>query len=131
MPWPAGSPHMTNHKKSMQATWNGVVIAESDDTVVVEGNHYFPRDSIHEQFLVPTHNRTSCPWKGNASYFTLSVEGKENRDAAWYYPSPMPAARRVTGRVAFFKGVKVRPVAVAEGPSSGGTFSRLRDRFLG
>ncbi len=102
---------MTDDKKLMQATWNGVVVAESDDTVVVEGNHYFPRGSVDEQFLSPTEHRTGCPWKGEASYFTLTVDGKDNRDAAWYYPSPLPAARHVTGRVAFWKGVEVAPAA--------------------
>ena len=124
-----GSPCMADDKKLMQATWNGVVVAESDDTVVVEGNHYFPRDSIAQQFFVPTNHRTVCPWKGVASYFTLSVDGRENRDAAWYYPSPLPAARQITGRVAFWKGVKVRPATTDAVP--GGALSRLRERLLG
>ena len=81
-----------------KATWNGVVIAESDDTVVVEGNHYFPRDS-------DTH--TVCPWKGTASYHSLEVDGTTNPAAAWYYPEPKDAAKEITDRVAFWRGVEV------------------------
>jgi len=91
----------------MKAIWNGQVIAESADTVVVEGNHYFPRDSVQPEYLQDSATRTTCPWKGEASYFSLKVDGQENRDAAWYYPAPKDAARQIAGRVAFWKGVKV------------------------
>ena len=90
------------------ATWNGVVIAESDDIVTVEGNAYFPRDAVREDVLRPSGNHTLCPWKGTASYFDLEVEGKVNRDAVWYYPTPEDAATEITGRVAFWHGVEVR-----------------------
>ena len=89
------------------ASWNGQVIAESDDTVVVEGNHYFPRDAVRSEFLKPTDTMTRCPWKGDASYFTLVVDGSENEDAAWYYADPMEGAIEVKGRVAFWRGVEV------------------------
>lgn len=91
----------------MQAIWNGVVIAESADTVVVEGNHYFPASSVHRQYISPSESATSCPWKGAASYYTLSVNGKTNKNAAWYYADPRPAARQIAGRVAFWRGVKI------------------------
>lgn len=91
----------------MKATWNGAVIAESDDTVVVEGNHYFPVEALDRRYLAPSDTHTSCPWKGTASYWTLVVDGKENRDAAWYYPTPKAGAEMVAGRVAFWKGVQV------------------------
>ena len=91
----------------MRAIWNGQVVAESDDTVVVEGNHYFPRDSLVEEYFRPSEHRTSCPWKGEASYLHLEVEGQQNADAAWLYPSPKPAAAEIEGRVAFWKGVRV------------------------
>ena len=93
----------------MRALWNGAVIAESDDTVVVEGNHYFPVDSVKAEHLRPSDTRTTCPWKGVASYHTLVVDGKENRDAAWYYPAPKEAAKEITSRVAFWRGVTVTP----------------------
>ncbi|WP_027481761.1 DUF427 domain-containing protein [Deinococcus pimensis] len=91
----------------MKATWNGRVIAQSDDTVVVEGNHYFPLDAVDKDVLRPSATHTTCPWKGEASYYTLDVDGHTNPDAAWYYPEPKDAARRIQGRVAFWKGVKV------------------------
>lgn len=89
------------------ASWNGTVIADSDDTVVVEGNHYFPRASVREDVLCPTDTHSTCPWKGEASYYSLEVDGAVNTDAAWYYPSPKPAAEEITDRVAFWKGVEV------------------------
>jgi uncharacterized protein (DUF427 family) len=89
------------------ARWNGEVIAESDDTTVVEGNHYFPMDSVREEFLTPSDTRTVCPWKGTASYWTLTVDGAQNPDAAWYYPDPKPAAENIKGHVAFWRGVEV------------------------
>ena len=91
----------------MKAIWNGAVIAESDDTVVVEGNHYFPKDSVNWDLLRATATRTTCPWKGEASYWTIAVDGQENRDAVWAYPDPKPAASQVADRVAFWRGVAV------------------------
>ncbi len=91
----------------MKATWNGVVVAESDDTVVVEGNHYFPAASLKHEFVAPSALHSTCGWKGTASYYTLSVNGMENRDAVWYYPTPMKGAEAVADRVAFWKGVQV------------------------
>jgi uncharacterized protein (DUF427 family) len=89
------------------ATWNGVMIAKSDDVVTVEGNAYFPIDSVREDLLRPSGTHTWCPWKGTASYYSLEVDGQVNRDAAWYYPEPKDAAEEITGRVAFWKGVEV------------------------
>ena len=91
----------------MKATWNGAVLAESDRTVVVEGNHYFPPDAVRMEYMKPSATHTSCPWKGTASYYTVDVEGKQNPDAAWYYPQPKDAARQIAGHVAFWKGVRV------------------------
>lgn len=92
----------------MQAIWNGEVIAESEDTIVVEGNHYFPASSVHRQYFTASDSTTSCPWKGTANYYTITVNGKTNKNAAWYYPQPKSAACEIAGRVAFWKGVKVR-----------------------
>jgi uncharacterized protein (DUF427 family) len=89
------------------ASWNGVVIAESDNTIVVEGNHYFPRDSIKAEYFSDASARTSCPWKGMASYFDVVVDGQVNAEAAWYYPDPKPAASDIKNYVAFWRGVKV------------------------
>ena len=91
----------------MKASWNGKVIAESDDTVVVESNHYFPRDAIVEEYFEPSDTTSHCPWKGDASYFSISVDGQTNRDAAWYYPDPKEAAKEIIGMVAFWRGVVV------------------------
>jgi uncharacterized protein (DUF427 family) len=91
----------------MKATWNGTTIAESDDTVVVEGNHYFPAESLRRELTRPSTTQTTCPWKGEASYYDLVVDGQTNRDAIWYYPDPKDAARQIAGRVAFWKGVEV------------------------
>lgn len=91
----------------MKAIWNNKVIAESDDTIVVENNHYFPKESVKSEFLVPSPVHTTCIWKGVANYYNLEVDGKENLDAAWYYPDPKPAAENIKGRIAFWKGVKV------------------------
>ena len=91
----------------MKATWNGKVIAESNDTKVVEGNHYFPADSVHREFIKDSSKNTTCPWKGVASYYSLVVDGKENTDAAWYYPAPKDAAAEIKDHVAFWKGVEV------------------------
>lgn len=91
----------------MKALWNGVVLAESDDTVVVEGNHYFPRDSIQCEFFEESRHSSHCPWKGDASYFSLDVNGQRNENAAWYYDKPLEAAAEIAGRVAFWRGVQV------------------------
>jgi uncharacterized protein (DUF427 family) len=90
-----------------RAIWNGTVIAESDDTVIVEGNHYFPRAAVRPGALVDSDKHTVCPWKGTASYFSVVVGGQTNDDAAWYYPAPNDAAKEITDRVAFWKGVTV------------------------
>lgn len=91
----------------MKATWNGEVLAESDDTIVVEGNHYFPESSIRCEFFFDSDHTTHCPWKGDASYYTIEVEGQKNPNAAWFYPTPKEAAAEITGRIAFWKGVEV------------------------
>jgi uncharacterized protein (DUF427 family) len=88
--------------------WNDEVIADSDDTVVVEGNHYFPRASVRDDVLRDSSTQSRCPWKGLASYFSLEVGGQTNPDAAWYYPEPSEAAKDITGHVAFWKGVEIR-----------------------
>ena len=90
-----------------KATWNGAVLAESDETVIVEGNHYFPASAVRQEFFKPSDTTTVCSWKGTASYYTVRVNGKENPDAAWYYPAPKDAAKEIAGRVAFWKGVSV------------------------
>ncbi len=92
----------------VKAVWNGAVIAESDDTVVVEGNHYFPRAAVRSEYLTASSTHTTCPWKGVASYYSLSVDGATNPDAAWYYPEPKSAAAEIKDRIAFWKGVEVR-----------------------
>jgi uncharacterized protein (DUF427 family) len=90
-----------------KAIWNGAVIAESDQTVVVEGNHYFPPDAVKKEYLRPSSRHTTCSWKGQASYYDVVVGGETNRDAAWYYPDPLPAAKNIAGHVAFWRGVTV------------------------
>lgn len=91
----------------MKAIWKGTVLAESDDTVIVEGNHYFPSDSIKTEFLQPSETHTVCGWKGTASYYDVVLNGETNPDAAWYYPETKAEAREIEGRVAFWKGVEV------------------------
>lgn len=91
----------------MKAIWNKQLIAESNDTVQVEGNHYFPRHSVKEEFLVPSTNSSTCPWKGEAKYYSLQVDGEENPDAAWYYPEPKAEASEIRDRIAFWKGVHI------------------------
>lgn len=90
-----------------KASWNGVVIAESDRCTVVEGNQYFPPDAVKREFLRPSQTHTVCSWKGTASYFDLVVDDKSNTDAAWYYPQTKPEADHIKGYIAFWKGVKV------------------------
>ena len=92
---------------AVRATWNGTVLAESGDTIVVEGNHYFPADSIKRELFQETSTHTVCSWKGTASYYTVTVDGEENTDAAWYYPETKPEADNIKGYVAFWKGVDV------------------------
>ena len=91
----------------MKAIYSGQIIAESDATVVVEGNHYFPADAVKQEFLSNSDTSTHCPWKGDASYYNVEVDGDVNKDAAWYYPEPMPAAEEIRDRVAFWRGVEV------------------------
>ncbi len=95
----------------VQAVWNGTVIAESDRTVVVEGNHYFPPEDVESRYLEPSTHQTVCPWKGTASYYDVVVDGERNQAAAWYYPSPKSAAAQIKDHVAFWHGVKVRPAS--------------------
>lgn len=91
----------------MKATWNGKTIAESDDTVLVEGNHYFPESSLNRDFITFSNHQSTCQWKGQARYYSLLVDGELNSDAAWYYPEPKAEAEEIRGRIAFWKGVKV------------------------
>jgi len=93
-----------------KALWNGAVLAQSDRTVVVEGNHYFPPSTVRTEYLRPSDTHTVCSWKGTASYYDIEVNGKVNKDAAWYYPAPKPAAKNIAGYVAFWKGVQVESV---------------------
>ena len=91
----------------MKATWQGATLAESDETVVVEGNHYFPPDSLQREYFRESNEHTHCPWKGEASYYDIVVNGATNEGAAWYYPEPLEAAANIKGRVAFWNGVIV------------------------
>jgi len=91
----------------MKAIWNGQVIAESDNTLVVENNHYFPKDSIKKEYFSVSETHTVCPWKGTASYFSVDVNGNSNKDAAWYYPTPSELAKNIKNYVAFWKGIEV------------------------
>ena len=91
----------------MKAIWNGEVIAETDDTVMVEGNHYFPESSLCREFFSASEEKSFCPWKGEASYYDVEVDGSRNEGAAWYYAAPKPAAAEITDRVAFWRGVEV------------------------
>lgn len=91
----------------MKAIWNGQTIAESDNTIVVESNHYFPQESLNKEYFKETEYKTTCPWKGLASYYSLEVDGETNANAAWYYPEPKDAAKQITNHVAFWKGVQV------------------------
>jgi uncharacterized protein (DUF427 family) len=91
----------------MKAIWNNPIIAESDDTIVVENNHYFPAESIKKEYFKASTTHSNCPWKGVASYYTLDVNGKENKDAAWYYPEISELAKQIKGFVAFWKGVEI------------------------
>lgn len=92
----------------MKAVWNGVLLAESDDTIVIEGNHYFPPESLLKQYFKPSDHTTRCPWKGTAKYYSIDVDGSRNGNAAWFYPEPFAAAAEIRDRVAFWKGVDIR-----------------------
>ncbi|MFQ5399484.1 MAG: DUF427 domain-containing protein [Anaerolineae bacterium] len=109
-----------------KAIWNGAVLAESDRTVVIEGNHYFPPDSINQAYFRKNTRTTVCPWKGVASYYDIEVEGKVNRSAAWYYPQPSAAARQIKNYVAFWNGIKV---VKGDGESSDNLIGRIRSLF--
>jgi len=91
----------------MKAIWNGEILAESNDTLVVERNHYFPVSSLNMTLFEPSETTSFCPWKGEAKYYSINVNGEINKDAAWYYQSPKEAAKQIAGRVAFWKGVEV------------------------
>lgn len=91
----------------MKATWNGATLAESDETIVIEGNHYFPPASINRDYFSSSPTQSTCPWKGEAGYYNVLVNGETNKDAAWYYPDPKPAAAEIKDYVAFWKGVRV------------------------
>ena len=93
----------------MKATWNNIVIAESDDTVPVEGNHYFPTSALKKEYVTFSNHKTSCSWKGQASYYSLLINGEMITDAVWYYADPKPEAESIKDRVAFWKGVKIEP----------------------
>lgn len=103
--------------RAVQAIWNGAVIAQSDRTVVIEGNHYFPPTAVAAEYFEPSDRHTVCPWKGRASYYDVVVDGQRNAAAAWYYPSPKPAAHEIEGHIAFWHGVKVKPVPAATTPA--------------
>jgi len=92
----------------MKAIWNGATLAESNDTVVVEGNHYFPMNSIRSEYFHKSSTHSRCPWKGEASYYDIEINGQVNKDAAWYYPNPSDAAKQIKDHVAFWKGVEIK-----------------------
>lgn len=94
----------------IRATWNGAILAESDHTIKIEGNHYFPPEAVHWEYLRESPTHTRCPWKGLASYYTADVDGKINSDAVWYYPQPSAAAAEIAGHVAFWHGVRVERI---------------------
>jgi uncharacterized protein (DUF427 family) len=119
---------MSSPDRTYQAVWNGAVLAESDRTVQVEGNQYFPPESINREHFRPSTHTTVCPWKGTASYYTIEADGRTNRDAAWYYPDPNPAARQIKDHIAFWKGVRVTEAGSTppeEAPRPRGLLSRL------
>ena len=114
-----------------RAVWNGAVLAESGHTVKVEGNHYFPPEALRREYFSDSRTTTVCPWKGTASYYDVTVDGQVNRDAAWYYPQPSPAAAQIRDHVAFWNGVKVVRAAGTDdtAASRGGAAARLRSMF--
>jgi len=91
----------------VKAIWNKIILAESTETILIEGNHYFPPDSVKKDYLIQSSTHTYCPWKGEASYFSIEINGKTNEDAAWYYPKPKEAAAEIKNHIAFWKGVEV------------------------
>ena len=108
----------------VKAIWNGAVLAESEDTKVVEGNHYFPPESVNWDYFVTNEHHSVCPWKGTASYYDIEVDGRFNRSAAWYYPQPSSAAKQIKDYVAFWGGVKI--VKETQEGESGGVMDRIR-----
>lgn len=104
---------------SMRATWNGRVLAESNQTKVVEGNHYFPPESLNGEYFQESSHHSTCPWKGQASYYAVVIDGEVNRNAAWYYPAPSKAARQIKDQVAFWNGVKLQRVSEEGEPEHG------------
>lgn len=116
----------------LRAVWNGAVLAESGHIVKMEGNHYFPAGSLHREYFTASPTTSTCPWKGQARYYHVTVDGTVNRDAAWYYPQPSPAARKIAGRVAFWRGVRVErvpgPGEAADGAGRG-LAGRIRARL--
>jgi uncharacterized protein (DUF427 family) len=114
----------------VRATWNGAVLAEADDTVVVEGNHYFPPDALNREYFAASDHHSVCPWKGQASYYDIVVDGKVNRAAAWYYPDPRPTAEAIRGRVAFWHGVGIKADGDGDDDDAG-LLARLRHRLRG
>ena len=112
----------------IRATWNGATIAESNNTVMVEGNHYFPPGTVNPRYLANSRSHTRCPWKGTASYYTIVVDGKQNRDAAWYYPNPSRAAAHISGHIAFWRGVRVQEIGEDGKPVHRSTLSKLLHR---
>ena len=91
----------------MKALWKDTLLAESNETIIIENNHYFPRESLVDKYFKPSETTSECPWKGNAKYYTLNINGKRNEDAAWYYPAPKEAAIKIKGYIAFWKGVSI------------------------
>ena len=116
-----------------RATWNGAIVAESDATVVVEGNHYFPPEAVRREHLRPSASHTICPWKGQAGYYDVVVDDRVNHDAAWYYVDPKPRARSIAGYIAFWHGVRVQRVADDSPDTDSGEplWTRLRRRLTG
>ncbi len=113
----------------LRAVWNGAVLAESGHTVKVEGNHYFPAESLHREYLADSPTTSTCPWKGHARYYDVQVDGKTNRGAAWYYQQPSPAASAIAGHVAFWHGVRVERVPGPDGEATDGAGRRLAGRI--
>ncbi|MEO3784081.1 DUF427 domain-containing protein [Actinocorallia sp. B10E7] len=111
---------------TIRAVWRGQVLAESEKTLRLEGNHYFPVESLNREFFVESATTSVCPWKGRARYFDVVVDGQVNRDAAWYYPEPSRAAAQIKGRVAFWHGVRVERAEDAPGAERPGMMARLR-----
>jgi uncharacterized protein (DUF427 family) len=113
----------------LRAVWNGAVLAESEHTAKVEGNHYFPAGSLHREYFAASPTTSICPWKGQARYHHVSVDGTVNRDAAWYYPQPSPAASAIAGHVAFWHGVRVERAPGPDGEATDGAGRGLAGRI--